>query len=393
MPILRYILNIATIFVAMISLPGCDSTSSPDDPSASHSQRTLLVYMVANNNLSGFAVRDLEEMSLGMRNASGRLLVYYAPPSAQPSLLEILPDGSRNTLMTFSDGMSSVDEGRMSTVINKMKEVAPAPGYGLVLWSHGTGWIYDQGTIADKQSANVAPMSFGWDGYPAKKMSIESLSRAIADVQWDFIYFDCCHMATVEVAYELRKRTPYIIASATELGLEGMPYDKNLPLLLSSHADLEGAMNNTFNFYNDNNTDGCCISLIHTSDLDNLAAATRDIYTTYGAPATSYIAVPYFRDIVMSTGIYDMHHHIKALCSDVDRFAAWEQTFKSVVVKHLTTPRVYGLQADDFNGLGSNVIYRTDEANVYHYTSTAWWPDVMSHAFNSHPINPTSTPQ
>lgn len=362
-----------------------DEPTPPPVPQTS----TVLVYMVADNNLSSFAVDDLNEMSIGMASLSdetpGRLIVYYAPPAQRPELREIMRDGTVQTLVTYTDGLSSVDEERMRSVISDVKKLAPASGYGLVLWSHGTGWLHDRGTI--ETSPAVAPQSFGWERPTGKKMSIESLARAIGDFKCDFIYFDCCHMATVEVAYELRHITPLIVASATELGVEGMPYDKNVSVMFERPLQLSQALTNTFHYYSDqylnDSGPGCSISLIHTAPLDQLALLTRNIYSTFGPSSPEYKPVEYFRSIIMDTGIFDMRHHIEHLCTDTQLLAQWLATFNAVVEEHRATPYVYTLPADDFHGLGCQVLKSESEADTYNYRATSWWNDVAKYAFTT----------
>ncbi|MDE5799624.1 MAG: hypothetical protein K2H74_01210 [Paramuribaculum sp.] len=337
--------------ICMALAIGCTSSDEPE-PSKSEASRAVLVYMVANNNLSSYASQDFKEMLNGMaalpESAPGRLLVYYAPTFGSPELREVMRDGTSNTLFTYTDGLSSVDVARMRQVIDDAKSYAQADSYGLVLWSHGTGWLHDYGTIeegAEQASGQMSTYSFGWDGTPAKKMSIESLNKAIDGIDWDFIYFDCCHMGTVEVAYELRHRTPMIVACATELGLEGMPYDLNVAPLLAKDAQLDVAMGNTFDYYDYQYRIGygygCSISLIRTANLDDLAALTREILETYGPGSTDYQPVPYFRKVVMSTGIYDMRHYIESLCGDESLLKRWTDAFDATVAKHSTTAEVY----------------------------------------------------
>lgn len=376
--------------ICLVLTIGCKSADEPE-PAKPETSRTVLVYMVANNNLSTYAAQDFKEMLTGMAalpaSAQGRLLVYYAPASGTPELREVMRDGSYTTLTSYTDGLSSVEEGRMRAVISDVKSATKTESYGLVLWSHGTGWLHDNGTIenvSEQNSGQMSTYSFGWDGTPAKKMSIESLGRAIDGTDWDFIYFDCCHMGTVEVAYELRHRTPVIVASATELGLEGMPYDRNVAPLLAKEAQLETALGNTFDYYEYQYRIGygygCSISLIHTASLDNLAKQTREILETYGPGDEDYQPVPYFRKVVMSTGIYDMRHYIESLCKDPSRLKRWADTFDATVPMHRTTSEVYMLPSQDFHGLGCQIITTPDEAEIYNYKSTSWWKDVVSHA-------------
>ncbi|MDE6782205.1 MAG: hypothetical protein K2J17_00645 [Paramuribaculum sp.] len=382
----RIILPCICVALAM----GCTSTNEPEPPQ-NDITRTVLVYMVANNNLSSYASQDFKEMLNGMaalpESAPGRLLVYYAPASSTPELREVMRDGTSNTLKSYSDGLSSVDAARMREVIEDARSYTQADSYGLVLWSHGTGWLHDYGTIEDEPEQQWT-YSFGSDGTPAKKMSIESLNRAIDGIDWDFIYFDCCHMGTVEVAYELRHRTPVIVACATELGLEGMPYDLNVAPFFAKEAQLDVAMGNTFDYYDYQYRIGygygCSISLIRTANLDDLASHTRKILETYGPGSTDYQPVPYFRKVVMSTGIYDMRHYIESLCTDESLLKRWADAFDATVAKHSTTAEVYTLPAKDFHGLGCQIITYPDEAETYNYKATSWWKDVVSHAtFNT----------
>lgn len=377
---------LAPAFFAACS--GSDEPAAPVEPQLTPAHRTVLVYMVANNNLSSFAADDIAEMKTGVSrlgdNADGRWLVYYSGPDLRPRLIELLADGTERELKEYDTAESSVSIARMRRVVSDARELAPADGLGLVLWSHGTGWISDTGSINEPSEASgmMSPLSFGMDG--RLTMKISSLRCALEGNSFDFIYFDCCHMATVEVAYELRHLTPRIVASPTELGVEGMPYDLNVASLLAAQADLAGALANTFGFYErqlaaDDPLSpgyGCCISLLNTAALDDLAAATRDIYLSGATTPDSYVEVPYYR-VGITSGICDMRHHMRAICTDPALLARWETAFSNVVMTTRTTPEVYFLQADDFAGLGHNVI-RSGTDTTKGYTELQWWTDVAS---------------
>ena len=117
----------------------------------------------------------------------------------------------------------------MRRVVSDARELAPADGLGLVLWSHGTGWISDTGSINEPSEASgmMSPLSFGMDG--RLTMKISSLRCALEGNSFDFIYFDCCHMATVEVAYELRHLTPRIVASPTRSASMSVSWPPTIP--------------------------------------------------------------------------------------------------------------------------------------------------------------------
>ena len=55
---------------------------------------------------------------------------------------------------------------------------------------------------------------------------VGTLARGIvgAGVKMEYILFDDCYMSSVEVAYELKEATRFLIASTSEMMAYGMPY-------------------------------------------------------------------------------------------------------------------------------------------------------------------------
>ena len=113
----------------------------------------------------------------------------------------------------------------------------PAEEYGLILWSHGTSWL----------PAGRGLRSFGSDS--GKEMNIVDLAKALP-LHFKFILFDACLMGAVEVVYELRNTTDYIIASSTETIAEGFPYHLILPELVKQNPDWTKVAQQYFDYYN-----------------------------------------------------------------------------------------------------------------------------------------------
>ncbi len=110
--------------------------------------RTVLVYMVANNNLHSFALQNMNAMKQNL-NAddmeTGRLLVFYVPVNSNTQrLLEIKINTSTGQGDTLSlreyNFENTLDKNAMQQVIRDVKRLAPAKNYGMVLWSHAMGW-------------------------------------------------------------------------------------------------------------------------------------------------------------------------------------------------------------------------------------------------------------
>ena len=82
----------------------------------------------------------------------------------------------------------------------------------------------------------------------------------------------------------------------------------------------------------------------------------------------------------MSAGIYDMKHYFSALIrsTDASRLSDWQTAYSKVVTKSYTTPRVYGLVAADFSGLGCNILDPLNTPEKYGYDETSWYRDVVA---------------
>lgn len=99
----------------------------------------------------------------------------------------------------------------------------PADRYGLILWNHGGGTM----------------MGYGYDEYfPDDMLELSDLSAALAGggVQFDFIGFDACLMATVEVAAALEPYADYLIASEESEPAAGWNYTGWLTALAENPA-------------------------------------------------------------------------------------------------------------------------------------------------------------
>ena len=56
-----------------------------------------------------------------------------------------------------------------------------------------------------------------------------------------------------------------------------------------------------------------------------------------------------------------------------------------MVTSFRTTDKVYFLDASRFHGLGTQIVESAGDADVYDYTATSWWTDVVEPSFTSNP--------
>lgn len=371
------------MLVVAAVMTACGSGDEPDP--VKPPTRTVLVYMAADNSLGSYFASDKDNLAqmdkavaAGALGETGRLIVFHDGSSTAPELLEITPQG-RVTLQTYAESESSVSEEMMRRVIGDMKAAAPADSYGLVLWSHGTGWI--ESSASRSAGLEAATQSFGQDLHPSNmEMKVTSLASALRGEEFEFVYFDCCFMATVEVAYELRDATPWIIASATELPVEGMPYTTNIPAMFATDLDLKQIAKNTLDYYLSGHAsyEYCTISLISTAALPDLASATRAIMATGAVAPASYKGMPFFRPGGANSHTYDMGHYITSLPADPSLIAAWQKAYEKAVPYYGATPVSYGLDMSGFTGLGCYIVRTAADASLLGYRNQNWWKDVVS---------------
>lgn len=366
-------------FIALLCCIVFTSCKHHDEPGKEEekSHRTVLVYMVADNTLGQIKCdqADLDEMVAAAKAGGlngGRLLVYhnrYETGFGQyPQLLEITEEGPV-VIKEYPNNFSiySVDPKRISEVLTDMKTLAPAKDYGLVMWSHANGWL--------ESSDDYTSRSFGDDR--GRHVTIPGLASALEGNAFSFIYFDCCLMGTVEVAYELRQFTPVIVASPTELPIDGMPYDKNVPcFFVNGQPDMLQAAANTYNSYLNTENPYCQMVVINTESLDQLAQSSREIFKTVTEyPDDVYDIQKYSIDAHCWN--YDMKQYFEMIGGSL--YPEWNQAFKSTVTYAVSTPLgIYNLKMDNYNGLGSFIILSESDKTYRGYSNCAWYKDVVS---------------
>ncbi len=381
---MKPILSLISLLCAIL-LTSCGGNDEPKkEKSIPH--RTVLVYMIADNTLGTWDCddADIKEM-LKAAEADGlnggRLLIYHNRPGTErgnvPQLLEVTKTGLQ-TLKEYPDDPTiySVSPSRIKEVLSDTKKLAKADDYGLVLWSHANGWLESNNDIKSR--------SFGEDR--KKNISITDLGKALDGFYFSFIYFDCCLMGNVEVAYELRHATPIIVASPTELPIDGMPYDVNVPVFFADGVpDMSLAARNTYTSYANSVEPYCQMVVINTDWLDNLAASSRAIFNTVTEYPNDITSIQKY-SIDSKCWSFDMKQYINLIAGNTILYAQWERDFDATIAYACSTPLGIGryinspLVIDTYNGLGSFIIQSPDDITYKGYNNCSWYKNVVSHS-------------
>ncbi|PXV65841.1 cysteine peptidase C11 family protein [Dysgonomonas alginatilytica] len=261
------IIKIALTAFLGIFLLSCekDDDNYTDSTATNH---VILVYLGGDNNLSSETYQKIEAIREGWQGGSGKkLLIYTDPADTNPSLIEIVKENGQNIkkIIRNYDEENSASKEVLSRVIGEVTSLYPSPSYGFVVFSHASGWL--------PQSTLTSPRSIIMD--KKQEMELSDFAQAIPDNTFDYIIFEACFMTGIEVAYELKDKADYILASSAEILSPGFTYiyPKSINHLSGSLSGLQAFGEDAFIWF-DNKAGymrSATFSIIRTSQLDPLA--------------------------------------------------------------------------------------------------------------------------
>lgn len=342
---MKYLLILSSLLL-FISCSKDETAVNPQGtPTA---KRTVVVYMAGENNLSDYARADIAEMIKGAKDLSEESdLVVFADHTEQnkkPYILRIKnKEQAVDTLYKYTEDICTADAAKFREVLSRIVTLCPNQEYALVLWGHASGWIFERDSVPTAYFAprhaygmdtgdNTKKSTGLWLNIPSMRQALESLG-----IQWKYIFCDCCCMQSVEVAYELRNVTKYLIASPAEITGDGAPYN-TITNDFFAIGDEEIYTGICDHYYAQTDPVGghLPISVINTSYLPALAKATKAIL-----PAVSnYVKTPnameqliYYLKYGNDKVMYDMNDIIHAALSDQpEQYDAWRTAFNQTVI-------------------------------------------------------------
>ena len=367
-------LGIRTIVLILVlsTLLGCQKATDEVLPAA----RTVMVYMAANNSLAADAYKNLNQMEEGFTGIDGELIVYARIFGQQPKIYQIVHDTSaeiRSPVLKTYEEHDSSDPDIMRKVFADMESLAPAQSYGAILWSHATNWA--PATLSRK--ATISTRSFGDDSF--RSMDVQVLKQALPK-NLDFLIFDACSMASVEVLYELRDVAPYILASPTEVLSVGMPYHEINRMLYypDIRFGLQEIARSYIAYYNKKSglEQSATFALIDTRALPALAAATKETLLQHQNQWKSFTRMGVQRlDLDSSSPIpafdfldmFEKQEHP----ADLTRL---KDAIDRVVLYKAHTNNFLGQPIRAFSGLSTYIPVPTESYLFPFYTTLDWFP-------------------
>ena len=117
--------------------------------------------------------------------------------------------------------MNSLSPKVIRAVLSDVDKLYPSKEKGLILWSHGTGWI----NVEYSRSR-----SFGQDS--GETINLSDLSTALPS-HYDYIIFDACYMSSIEMLCEMKLNADYIVGSPCVVPSDGIISVKSIMSLLN----------------------------------------------------------------------------------------------------------------------------------------------------------------
>lgn len=341
----------ATLFATFLTLllTACHKSDSTD---AETIERTVLVYVAGDNNLTGssggtnYFSQDLTQIIEGTKNlaANNKLILFVDCYDSKPYFLQV-ENGDTLHLYTMEKETKSSDPAMLHTAMKYVTDNFPAKSYGLVLWGHADGWITrGEAATAGGESPSVSASrtprkAYGVDNTNGRTwMNITDMAETLATLpKLKFIFADCCCFLCVEDAYELRDCTDYIIGSAAEIPGEGAPYQTLVPAMFSRSDNFYQEM---IDAYYAQTSGGYKLPMaaVDCSMLDTLANATAVTMATFANDIEPYADGCRYPD---TDGLIFYFNHTQFDMQDFflryaspEQYAEWKKVFDKAVPYH-----------------------------------------------------------
>ena len=290
--------TVATMFLFIVATCSFSACSKDDETppivSPYVESRTVMVYMVAENSLNKNVWADVQEMLVGMNNdtlsANDRLVIYL--DDVKLPRIYVVDKTTKITqfselvpVMTYENDVNSSSAEQLGTFIDYVKSNYPAESYGLVMWSHASGWTPSNFSGDMYSETPTKRKSFGVDNGKnttnnnGNQMNIDDMASVLQGNAFDFIFFDACVMQTIEVAYELRDAAKWLIASPAEIPASGANYETMTRAMFLK----DDYVNQMLTVYKQeySNAYGIVVSAVNTEALDDYAAYMKSVVAAH----------------------------------------------------------------------------------------------------------------
>ena len=356
-------------------------SSGESDPPVTDNELTILLYMPWTGSLSSeglypYLTENVESVCTAIEGMKGmtdyRLMLFISESYNKSKLYEITYNESRvkceKKLVKEYSGHEYTAVKGLTDILNEVKNHASAQNYAMVLGCHGTGWTFKDswhrypnyaketspslgegpgvGIPYQNYDGEITPMHTRFFGSVSDistfSTDIPTLAQAIANagMKMEYILFDDCYMANVEVAYELRNVTDFLLASTSEVMAVGVPYYSMWASLASVTPGYVDAVSAFDRFYRDYVMPYGTFSAIDCRQMDELATAMREINSKYKLSDEALHSIQVL-DGFYDPIFFDMGDYLQKLCTGSVDYSYVVTLMESAVCSKCSTAQIY----------------------------------------------------
>jgi hypothetical protein len=274
------VLWITLMVLAIFFSHGCCKKSTKPKPP--QYKWTILGYFDGNNSqdtsgtTSSYVIQDVQEMEQVGSSKDVPIVIMLGSIKTEGNcnyyLIEkYLNEPSDSISSKILDGLGKKDMSNPQTLNDFIKygvEHFPAQHYLLILNDHGSGW---RGICSDQQNGDQEMMSLP-----------ELSSFALSGYKFDIIFFNAPSMSMLEVAYQLKDKANYLVASQYKLPMQNVLGSSEWLKDLTDYPNLSStslANNIVDEIYHSADDKGkdIHIAVINLSRVDALASRVEDL--------------------------------------------------------------------------------------------------------------------
>ena len=360
------------IFVIACNDDNNEIIPEPDKPIKTDTEQTVFLYMPWSTNLTSFFKNNIKniEQALGQNiMQNDRFLIFFAHEINEAVLFELSYENGtvKSDTIRYYDEVTFITSGGITNLINEIKDIAPAKRYSMIISSHGMAWLPKSETKSEYYQeywehespfltktydnnyleSNITRYFGG--GTPEYQIDIYEFAEGVrnSNTKFEYILFDNCYMSSIEVIYEIKDITNYIIASPTEIMAYGYPYGI-IGKYLFGTPNYKGISEGFVDFYKTYSMPCGTIGVTVCSEVEEMANVMKEINSAHEFEDSKREKIQRL-DGYTPILFYDFGDYVKNLCGDDEYLLGkfYNQLDKMI-------PQEYRLSTDSYfcQGLG-----------------------------------------
>lgn len=316
------------------------------EPQVYDNDQTVLMYFPWSDDLTPYFYQNINDLEAVIKKnflEKERVLILLATTQTEATLFEIIYDRGRTIRRVHKKYISPefTTSTWITSLLNDVELIAPANRYAMIIGGHGMGWLpvpeIDTYTMRPKYhwehtGDSIHTTRFFGGTTIEFQTNITTLAEGIsnAGIRMEYILFDGCYMSSIELAYDLRGVTDYLIASPTEIMSYGFPYHRIAPYLIGE-VNYERISHTFYEFYkNFHSAPYGTIGITKTSEIDDLVLIMKEINRKYVFNSSLINSIQRL-DGYSPVIFFDFADYVANLCTDELLFTLFNQQLECVV--------------------------------------------------------------